>query len=155
LNRVSASVSFAIRSSTHSWWKTRSGWSSRVMASGISRAGVAIIAPTPKPAQSTPGPTGPTAMRCIIVAPLAASSASASRPRPRSISTTVVASVFDPAAFAVSAMRTTSPPMLLGRKLLKKVATRNERVSVANDSATRCAWSSSPQRHALASTMTR
>jgi hypothetical protein len=35
--------------------------------------------------------------------------------------TTVVASVFEPAADAVSRMRTTSPPILLGRKLLKKV----------------------------------
>ena len=46
------------------------------------------------------------------------------------MSTTVVASVFDPAAGAVSAIRITSPPMLLGRKLLKKVATRNEKKSV-------------------------
>jgi len=59
----------------------------------------------------------------ISDAPMAAISASPSRPIPRSIRTTVVASVFDPAAFAVSVMRTTSPPMLLGRKLLKKVAT--------------------------------
>ena len=50
----------------------------------------------------------------------------------RSISTIVVARVFDPAAGAVSAMRTTSPPILLGRKLLKKVATRNEEVSHRN-----------------------
>ena len=59
------------------------------------------------------------------VAPIAAISTSPSRPMPRSISTTVVASVL-PAARAVSAMRMTSPPMLLGRKLLKNVATRNE-----------------------------
>ena len=31
-----------------------------------------------------------------------------------------------PGGFAVSLMRTTSPPMLLGRRLLKKSATRNE-----------------------------
>ena len=100
------------------------------MLSGIRSAGVAMMAPRPKPAHSTPGPTGPTAIRCIIVAPLAAISASASRPMPRSISTTVVARVFDPAAFAVSVTRTTSPPILLGRKLLKKVATRNDPVSI-------------------------
>ena len=45
---------------------------------------------------------------------------------PRSIMTMVVASVLDPAIEAVSAMRMTSPPILLGRKLLKKVATRKE-----------------------------
>ena len=37
-----------------------------------------------------------------------------------------MASVFEPAGRAVSRMRITSPPMLLGRKLLKKIATRNE-----------------------------
>jgi hypothetical protein len=65
-------------------------------------------------------------MRCISEAPVAAINASPRRPRPRSISTTVVASVFEPAALAVSVMRTTSPPMLLGRKLLKNVATRKD-----------------------------
>ena len=40
-------------------------------------------------------------------------------PRPRSTSTTVAASVIELAAGAVSRMRMTSPPMLLGRKLLK------------------------------------
>ena len=52
---------------------------------------------------------------------------------PRSISTTVVASVLDPAAGAVSVMRITSPPMLLGRKLLKNVATRNDEVRPPNE----------------------
>ena len=42
---------------------------------------------------------------------------------------TVVASVFDPAAGAVSAMRTKSPPMLLGRKLLKNMLTQIDSVS--------------------------
>ena len=91
--------------------------------------------PTPKPAQSTPGPTPPAdaPTRCgPAVAPMAAISTSPSRPMPRSISTTVVASVFEPAARAVSAMRMTSPPMLLGRKLLKKVATRNDAVRRLN-----------------------
>ena len=46
--------------------------------------------------------------------------------RSKTLATTVVASVFDPAALAVSVMRTTSPPMLLGRKLVKKVATRKD-----------------------------
>ena len=64
-------------------------------------------------------------------APSAAISTSPSSPSPRSISTTVVASVFEPAAGAVSAMRMTSPPMLLGRKLLKNVATRNDDVRLA------------------------
>ncbi len=60
----------------------------------------------------------------------AARTSRAIRPRIRSISTTVVASVFEPAKGAVSATRTTSPPILLGRKLLKKVATRKDLVSV-------------------------
>ena len=40
--------------------------------------------------------------------------------------TTAVARVREAISGAVSAIRMTSPPMLLGRKLLKKVATRNE-----------------------------
>ncbi len=55
----------------------------------------------------------------------------------------------------MSAMRMTSPPMLLGRKLLKKVATRNDPVSVRAGTGTPCAPSSSPHRHALASTISR
>ena len=71
------------------------------------------------------------------------------------MSTTVVASVLEPAAFAVSAIRITSPPMLLGRKLLKNVATRNDLVRYANVSRTCCARSSTPHRTALASTIAR
>jgi hypothetical protein len=112
------------------------------------------MAPRPKPAHNTPGP-GATDIRRISDAPMAAISASPSRPIPRSISTTVVASVFDPAAFAVSVMRTTSPPMLLGRKLLKKVATRNDCVRKENGSRTCCARRRTPQRTALARTITR
>ncbi len=45
--------------------------------------------------------------------------------------------------------------MLLGRKLLKKVATRNDPVSARAGTSTPCAASSSPHRHALASTISR
>ena len=69
------------------------------------------------------------------------------------MSTTVVASVLDPAGFAVSAIRTTSPPMLLGRKLLKKVATKNDEARNAYDSRTCCARSRTSHRHVLASTI--
>ena len=58
--------------------------------------------------------------------PSAATNTRPSSPMPRSTSTTVVASVFDPARRGVSRMRMTSPPMFDGRKLLKNVATRNE-----------------------------
>ena len=64
-----------------------------------------------------------------------------------------MASVFDPANGAVSATRTTSPPMLLGRKLLKNVATRNDLVSVVRLTSTVCTWSSSRQRQALTSSI--
>jgi hypothetical protein len=47
---------------------------------------------------------------------------------PRSIRTTVVASVLEPAIRAVSAMRMKSPPMLLGRKLFRNVATSYDEV---------------------------
>ena len=66
------------------------------------------------------------------------------------MSTTVAASVFERAGLAVSAMRTTSPPMLLGRKLLKNVATRKDPVSVRAGTLTPCASRSRPQRQALA-----
>src|SRR5688500_8815852 len=66
----------------------------------------------------------------------------------------VVATVLEPAKGAVSATRTTSPPMLLGRKLLKKVATRNDDVSVRKGRRMLWAPSRIPQRHALASTIT-
>ena len=39
----------------------------------------------------------------------------------------------------VSPMRITSPPILLGRKLLKKSATRNEPSSVRDGTSTACA----------------
>src|SRR4051812_6961725 len=72
---------------------------------------------------------------------------------PRSTRTTDAASVRERAGFAVSAMRTTSPPMLLGRKLLKNVATRNDSVNARARRWTPCASRSSPQRQALATTM--
>src|SRR5207244_8837535 len=60
------------------------------------------------------------------VAASAATSTTPIKPNTRSTSTTVVASVLDRAGFAVSRIRMTSPPILLGRKLLKKSATTNE-----------------------------
>jgi hypothetical protein len=74
---------------------------------------------------------------------------------PRSIRTTVVASVLEPAAGAVSAMRMTSPPMLLGRKLLKNVATRNDEVNRLNEKRMCWALRSRPHRHALTRIMPR
>jgi hypothetical protein len=68
---------------------------------------------------------------------------------------TSVAIVLDPAGLAVSAILMTSPPMLLGRKLLKKVATRKEVTSLRPRTMTRAADSSKPQRQALSSTITR
>ena len=53
---------------------------------------------------------------------------------------------------AVSVMRMTSPPMLLGRKLLKKMATRYEESSSVRGTCTLCASSSTRQRQVLAST---
>jgi hypothetical protein len=114
------------------------------------------VAP-PKPAQRTAGLSGPRSFAVNLapsVAPSAAMSTRPSRPIPRSINTTVVASVRDPAAGAVSAMRITSPPMLLGRKLLKNVATRNDELKRENGKCTPCASSSSPQRHALTAIIT-
>ena len=80
-------------------------------------------------------------MRLAMLEPTAAMASRPSRPRPRSISTTVVASVFEPACAAVSRIRMTSPPMLLGRKLLKNVATRYELSS--QPIGTRTCWASS------------
>ena len=99
--------------------------------------------------------TGPSALPAVVatVAATAASRTRPSRPMPRSTRTTDAASVRERAGFAVSAIRTTSPPMLLGRKLLKKVATRNDSVSARTRMCTPCASSSSPQRQALASTI--
>src|SRR5436190_9580439 len=59
----------------------------------------------------------------------------------------VVASVLDRVATAVSRMRMTSPPTLLGRKLLKNVATRYEPSRVRFLSFTPCACSSNCHRH--------
>src|SRR5262249_22101940 len=80
------------------------------------------------------------------VAPTAEMKTRAIRPSARSTSTTVVARVFDRVAGAVSRMRITSPPTLLGRKLLKKVATRYESSSVRIFTLTFCASRSSRQR---------
>ena len=68
---------------------------------------------------------------------------------------TVVASVFDRAGRAVSLIRTTSPPMLLGRKLLKKIATRYDESSLDRGTCTPWASSSTRQRQVLASTCTK
>ena len=89
---------------------------------GAKTAGVVAAAPARNAAHSHTGQIGATVClrRPIAVAPSAATSTSAISPRTRSISTTVVASVFEFARRAVSRMRMTSPPMLLGRKLLKK-----------------------------------
>ena len=87
-------------------------------------------------------------------APTAATKISAIRPSTRSINTTVAASVLERAAFAVSLMRITSPPMLLGRKLLKKLATRNEPRSQRRRRFTSCARKSRCQRQVLAIMLT-
>ena len=50
----------------------------------------------------------------------------APKPRMRSTATTATDAVVDPVICELSRTRTMSPPMLLGRKLLKKVATRYE-----------------------------
>jgi hypothetical protein len=65
----------------------------------------------------------------------------------------VAAIVFDPMAAAVSVTRTTSPPMLLGRKLLKNVATRKEDVSDLKGSRTSWAASRTRHRQVLAATI--
>ena len=66
----------------------------------------------------------------------------------------MVARVFDPAGFEVSAMRTTSPPMLLGRKLLKKDAIQNDSESVRAGTSTCCARSSRFHRQTLTAIIT-
>ena len=66
----------------------------------------------------------------------------------------VVASVFDPAGRAVSEMRMTSPPMLLGRKLLKKFAIKYDPSSERTATGTRCASSNRCHRHVAAQTLT-
>ena len=83
--------------------------------------------------EAGPEPQRPDRQRRRLARAPAATSRRSPRPAPapsgrapRSTRTTVVASVFEPAGRAVSRMRMTSPPILLGRKLLKKVATRNE-----------------------------
>ena len=96
------------------------------------RTGTATAAPI----RTVPEPGRPEGQRpcpcrlTAIEAPVAATSTSAIRPMPRSIRTTVAASVTERRGSAVSRMRNTSPPMLLGRKLLKKFATRNDPNSV-------------------------
>jgi hypothetical protein len=73
---------------------------------------------------------GPGAGTRAAVAPTAATKARPISPTSRSTSTTVVASVREPAALTVSAIRITSPPMLLGRKLLKNNATGYDFISL-------------------------
>ena len=62
--------------------------------------------PSVTPSRRRPGP--------VAIMPIA-----------RSARMTVVASVFDRATFAVSAMRTTSPPMLLGQKVVEEQRDRH------------------------------
>ena len=141
----------------HSGWSTVSGCSSRPTPAGVRTAGADAAAASREPAHSHDGQIGAgacPAMPAIAVAPIAATSTSAIRPSTRSVSTTIVATVFEPAGRAVSRMRITSPPMLLGRKLLKKSATRSDPRSVRSGIFTPCASSSRFQRHALASTLT-
>src|SRR3954468_12827503 len=108
-----------------------------------------VIAPANN-IQRIPAPrVRPSANRGWSVDPIAATRTSASRPIPLSTSTTVVAKVREPATEAVSATLTKSRPILLGRKLLKKLATRKEDVSHRNRKSRCCALSSLPQRHVL------
>jgi len=65
-----------------------------------------------------------------------------------------VATVRDPVSPAVSAIRTKSPPMLLGRKLLKKLATTQVTVRCHVETCTRCVTSSRRQRQPLTSNRT-
>src|SRR5262245_58553253 len=69
--------------------------------------------------------------------------------------TMVVASVFEPAGFAVSLIRITSPPTLLGRKLLKNCATRNDPSNRRAGTATCCALRRIHHRHVDTRTLTR
>ena len=71
------------------------------------------------------------------------------------MTTIAVARPIEPAGSVVSRIRITSPPMLLGRKLLKNVATRNDVTSVQPETEIRCAASSRFHRHALAKIITR
>ena len=122
----------ASRAPTHSGLKARSGFSSRSRPCGASTAGSATAARRQR-TRATAHTTAPVPRRrpprVAAVAATAASRTRPSRPMPRSTSTTDAASVRERAGLAVSAIRTTSPPMLLGRKLLKNVATRNDSVS--------------------------
>ena len=67
----------------------------------------------------------------------------------------MVASVRERATGAVSAILTTSPPMLLGRKLLKNIATRNDDVSDRNPKSRCCALRRRAHRHVLVSVIPR
>ena len=111
--------------------------------------------PDVNPAHSQDGQIGrdPRPLEATRVTPTAATSTSPIMPIARSASTTVAASVFERVTFALSATRTTSPPMLLGRKLLKNSATDIDANSDRNDMSTSCASSSSLQRHTLATTL--
>src|SRR4051812_27649668 len=112
----------------------------RLNPAGASTAGAAAAAAAKNPAHSHDGQIGDAEWpEAATVAPSAATSTSPIKPITRSTRITVVASVFDFAARAVSRMRTTSPPILLGRKLLKKPATRNDPSKVRPDRCTRCA----------------
>ena len=107
-----------------------SGWSSRPKPAARARPARTRPRPAKKPAQSHAGQIGSAAWRraagrerrAAARPPARAPSARArDRPaRPSSPASSIRA------ARAVSRIRMTSPPMLLGRKLLKKIATRNE-----------------------------
>src|SRR5262245_1986028 len=144
---VSTAVSLASRSSTHSGWRRRSGLSTRAYSWGFHTAGAAKTRATAKPTHRSGAGIGPpSASRDpAAVAPSAATRTRPSSPRHRSSSTTVAAIVFEPMAAAVSVTRTTSPPILLGRKLLKNVATRKEEVSDLKGSRT--FWAARRIRH--------
>ena len=109
-----------------------------------------MLAATAKPSHRMPAPSvWLSPKRGFIVEPMAATRTRASSPMPRSRRTTVVASVRERATGAVSAILTTSPPMLLGRKLLKNIATRNDDVSDRNLKSRCCALNRSAHRHVL------
>jgi len=63
------------------------------------------------------------------------------------------APVVSTTSIAGGATRTTSPPMLLGRKLLKKLATRQDTVSCHVEAWT--SWVTSSRRHRHPLTMSR
>ena len=126
---VQHAVSCCSRAPTHSGWSRRSGRSSRSSPSGARTAGAETAAAINEPAPQHPRghrtPHGIPRRRPRSRPPRRRGRARAARCRDRSGRRSRPA--FESAlSFAVSVIRTTSPPMLLGRKLLKNVATRND-----------------------------